>query len=106
MGTLDEFHIRFHGWRIFAKKEVGITLDELFQITMSQHEDQNQAVLTHGTPAVTEQLCETTLKLNQQYLDLVSTLVQHRSDGDGELDLEARAQRFAREMAEAVDLHS
>ena len=103
IGTLIGCHTRFHGWRIFAGEELGITLDELLQITMSGALVTKMPIVTYGTPALSERLCEITIKSNQRYLDLVPMFVEYRGEGDEELDLETRAQEFADEMAEAVD---
>jgi hypothetical protein len=103
VGALIDFHTRYHGWRMFAEEEIGIPLNDLLQITMSEHNGGGRPVVRHGIPAVTEQLCENTLALNQQYLDSVPAVVDFRGEGDEELDLDARAQQFAEGMAEAVD---
>jgi hypothetical protein len=104
VGALVEFHTRFHGWRIFVGEEIGTTLNELFQITMLQQNDRTKAVLTSRIPAVTSKLCDNTSQLNQGYTYLVPTFVEYRGGGDEELDLEARAQRFAEYMPEADNL--
>jgi hypothetical protein len=101
--ALVDFHTRYHGWRMFAEDEVGITLDELLSISMPEADGGNRSIVTHGIPAVTERLCENTLLLNQEYLQVLSDLVEYRSEGDEALDLEARAQRFAERMAESVN---
>jgi hypothetical protein len=102
-GALIDFHTRYHGWRMFAEDEIGIMLDELLSISMMEPDGGNRSVVPGGVPVVTERLCENTLSLNQEFLQALSNIVEYRSKGEEALDLEARAQRFAEEMAESVD---
>lgn len=101
--ALIDFYTRYHGWRMFAEDEIGITLDELLSISMLEPDGERRSVVPHRIPAVTERLCENTLSLNQEYLQALPNLVEYRGEDEEALDLEARAQRFAEGMAASVD---
>jgi hypothetical protein len=103
MGALGEFYTRYHGWRLFAKDEVGITLNELLSISMLEPDGGNGSVVPHRTPEVSERLCANILSLNQEYLEALPDLVEYGGEDAEALDLEACAQRFAEGMAESVD---
>jgi hypothetical protein len=102
-GALIAFHTRYHGWRKFAEEEVGISLDELLSISMFQHDGANRSIVPRGIPAVNERLSKSTLSMNQEYLQPPPDSVANRCESYEAVDLEARTQRFAEELAESVD---
>jgi hypothetical protein len=103
MTALVEFHTKFHGWQIFAEEYVDVSLDELLNIGMPTDDDLDHI---HGIGRIDENLGENTLSLKRDYLEAYPSIVNEQAD-DGEeidVDLDARAERYAEEIAGHADL--
>lgn len=70
--ALVDFHTRFHGWRMFAEEHLDITLDELLDIAAPERK--GDVGVMHGAAKITENLCESTLALNREYLEAYPAL--------------------------------
>lgn len=112
VNALVEFHTRFHGWRLFAEEHLDTTLDELLNISLPTDE---KPPTTYGVPEIDEQLCRNTLSLKRDYLEAISDVLEEWAEEgheitaptDGEefvVDLDARAEAYASQLAEDVDL--
>jgi hypothetical protein len=96
--ALVDFHTRFHGWRIFAEEHLDITLDELLDIAAPERE--GDVGVMYGVAKITQNLCESTLALNRDYLEAYPALLEEWTGDEIDVDLDARAQDYA----DAVDL--
>ena len=100
--ALGDFHTRFHGWRLFAEEHLDITLDELLGISAVEEDAALENM--HGIALIDEQLCESILSTNRDYLEAYATFFEEGSGGEVHVDLDARAQNFADGLADEVDL--
>jgi hypothetical protein len=110
LNALVDFHTRFHGWRLFAEEHLDVTLDELLDISAPEGDGEDAVAVTHGIAEIDEQLCENILSMKRDYLEAYPALVEEWAGDMGRdvekinTDLDARAQRFADGLADAVDL--
>jgi hypothetical protein len=107
LNALVDFHTRFHGWRLFAEEYLDVTFDEFLHVATPPADDAPREA--HGILEVDEQLCENILSLKSDYLEAYPSLVEEWAedvDDAGEIntDLTARAQRYAEELGEKVEL--
>jgi len=104
LNALVDFHTRFHGWRLFAEEHLDITLGELLDISAPEDEDGVDHI--HGVNKISEDLGESVLSLNRDYLEAYPTFLEEWADTEEEInvDLDVRARNFADGLADVVDL--
>jgi hypothetical protein len=108
LNSVVDFYINFHGWRLFAKEFLGVTLDELLGVSVP--EDGDDVSGRSFVLAIDEQLCQNVLSLKQDYLEAYPSLLEKWADdlghSDEEMtpDLDVRAEEYAAGLAEDADL--
>lgn len=107
--ALVDFHINFHGWRLFAEEHLEVSFDEFLNAPVP---GDSGASAPSGVVDLDEDLCRSVLSLNRDYLEAYPALLKEWADADGleecdeevTADLDARAREFADGLAEDTDL--
>ena len=107
--ALVDFHINFHGWRLFAEEHLEVSFDEFLNAPVP---GDRGASARSGFVGFDEELCRNVLSLKRDYLEAYPALLKEWADADGledvdeevTADLDARAREFADGLAEDADL--
>lgn len=104
LNTVVDFYTWVHAWRIFAEDYLEVSVDEFLDVTPPSPVHDGTELSAPAT--LDEQRCRNILSLNEDYLAAFPRLVEEFSDGDEEIeiDLNPRAQRYADQIAEDIEL--
>ncbi|UPM45289.1 hypothetical protein [Halocatena salina] len=105
MLTVVEFYECYYTWRILAENHIGITLDELLNI--SQPEEQPSEIFT-GMLSLDSERCETMLSIMELYIDayedVLTSLAEHLGEKlpEGVTNIDTRAEKNAEQLATEI----